>query len=328
MTRRLLALLAAAIAASACGPGVPIVTGLKQAGADVFFGLPSPSPQAQPPPLPLLANPFPNFPTLVEQPPLACFGPTCPPPPCPAASPLAYPGTIAPDVSAQPPKQASYPFRHSGFKTTTPLGGSAVKTPITGNGTRQVTKATPPGPDGSYSFDVVDVFGTQQTTDSFKVYPSGPTPVSAQNQTPAAGVYITAIVTQKTDGSDKNSFTPASPGLEIFPFPAGPNTPFAGAATDPIGGKSEELDPGTQINGRQHVNACGTVLDSWDTTLNGRMLDARGGSAGQVSFTETIDMGTQYGAFILSDHLVDSYTDASGATITDDVTSIINVEPG
>lgn len=334
MRKRIVLCLLAASVLAACGPVAPVDTDVKQAGANVFYGVPSPSPVPSLPPIVEL-NPVQSFPAPVEQPPVVpqpvlSFAT---PNPCPSLSPVSYPATEATPAALRPPAAGTYAFRHTGTLTTNPGTPSQKVMQLPQSGTREVTNVSSVGSAQDFSFDVVDTFNGVATTTSYHLYPQGvggtlPTGTSSV----PAGVYITGVVTKDAgDPSKDMTFNPLSPGVEIFPFPASPAATWQSVGTDPLTGTTEVVGPtsdnpqgGGTIVDHTRVNACGTPIDAWEATLQGEEEYARGGPNGTVGFTLTVDMATQYGGLIVGDHLVENYTDqqtgvptnyAAGATI-------------
>jgi hypothetical protein len=293
-------------------------TDVKQAGANVFYGVPTPSPVPSLPPIVHFLNPVQSFPTPVEQPPV--LPPTLiipPQDPCPPLPQLSFPAVEATSVALRPPAPGTYPFRHTGALTTNPGTTSQKVVSLPQSGTRQVTNVSAVGSGQDFSFDVVDTYNGVVTTTSYHLYPQGTASALTVGGGVAPGVYITAVVTRDPgDASKDMTFTPLSPGVEIFPFPASPTATWKSVGTDPLTGTTEVVGPtatdpqgtGSVVDHRR-VDACGTPVDSWEATMQGEEEYARGGPNSTVNFTLTIDMATQYGGLIVGDSLVLNYTD-------------------
>lgn len=338
MSKRIgLGVLATSVLA-ACGPIAPIDTDIKQAGANVFYGVPTPSPLPSLPPIVHFLNPVQTFPAPVEQPPvlpqIVLFTPT--PNPCPTLSPLSYPANEATAAAVHPPAPGTYPFRRTGSITTNPGTASQKVVPLPQSGTRQVTNVSAVGSAQDFSFDVVDTFNGMVTTTSYHVYPQGEGGSLPAGSGVAAGVYITGMVTNDPgDPSQDARFNPLAPGVEIFPFPAAPAATWRSAGTDPLTGTTEVVGPsattpqGTgSVTDHVRVDACGTPIDAWEATMQGEEEYAQGGPNSTVSFTLTIDMATQYGGLIVGDSLVENYTDQkTGVPTTYAAGATINVLP-
>jgi len=329
----------AALMLAACGPISPVDTDVKQAGANVFYGVPTPSPVPSLPPIIHFLNPVQSFPAPVEQPPVlpqpAPPSPTPTPNPCPPLSPLSYPATEATPVALRPPAAGTYPFRHSATLTTNPGTAAQKVVQLPQSGTRQVSNVSAVGSAQDFSFDVVDAYNGVVTTTSYHIYPQGATGALPASNGVAPGVYITSVVTKDPSDSSKDmTFTPLTPGVEIFPFPASPAATWQSAGTDPLTGTTEVVGPtatdpkATSVVDHVRVDACGTPIDAWEATMQGEVEYARGGPNGTVGFTLTIDMATQYGGLIVGDHLVENYTDQkTGVPTNYAVGATINVLP-
>ncbi len=333
MNKRIRLCLPAALVLAACGPIAPVDTDVKHAGANVFYGVPTPSPVPSLPPIIHFLNPVQSFPAPVEQPPvLPQPAPPSPTPdPCPPLSPLSYPAKEATPAPVHPPAPGTYPFRHSGTLTTNPGTAGQKVVPLPQSGTRQVTNVSAVGSAQDFSFDVVDSYNSVVTTTSYHVYPQGATGALLAGNGVAPGLYIAGVVTKDPgDPSKDMTFTPLTPGVEIFPFPASPSATWRSAGTDPLGttevvGPTATNPQGTgSVVDHTRVDACGTPIDAWQATMQGEAKYARGGPNSTVEFTLTIDMATQYGGLIVGDNLVENYTDqqtgvptnyAAGATI-------------
>ncbi|HEV7680323.1 MAG TPA: hypothetical protein VGQ42_17315 [Candidatus Dormibacteraeota bacterium] len=331
MNKRIGLCLPAALVLAACGPIAPVDTDVKHAGANVFYGVPTPSPVPSLPPIIHFLNPVQSFPAPVEQPPVlpqlqALPSPT--PDPCPSLPQLSYPAKEATPISPRPPAPGTYPFRHSGKLTTNPGTPSQKVAQLPDSGTRQVTNVSAVGSAQDFSYDVVDSYNSVVTTTSYHLYPQGATGALPAGNGVAPGVYITSVVTADM------TFTPLAPGLEIFPFPASPSATWSSVGTDPLGTTvvmgptaSDPKATGSVVN-HVRVNACGTPLDAWEATMQGEAQYARGGPNSRVDFTLTIDMATQYGGIIVGDHLVEHYTDQKTGVPADyDAGATINLLP-
>jgi hypothetical protein len=360
----LLALLAGGV--TACGPTLPADVGLKQAGAPIFFGQPTPYPPPPAPP-PVALSPFANFPAPLEEPPVFDFHPAptfaAPPPPaCPSAAPdaiISWP--VVPTPTSPPVNTAApYRFRYSGTKTldlgkqdmhVETLPSSGLRT-VSNSGKTTVGAGGPLlNAETSYEFDVTEQFDGKKTVNQYVVYPQGAAGSTLAQQTgqqPAAGIYLKAMTTSNLDDSQSESFTP-DPPIELMPLPANTNinSTFESAGTDPQrqGGESMVLPPtpGSAITGDVHVDACGKLLDAWRVTINGFLANtllanqptacpagAAGntGSPGCTPFTLVLDIGTQYGAISLNDHLTeDGFDTTLNKPFVYDVTATIDEEP-
>ena len=349
----------------ACGPTLPADIGLKQAGAPIFFGQPTPVPPPSAPP-PVALNPIANFPAPREEPPQFSFRPV----PvisapgaaaCPTAAPGALIASSAVPTPTGPPANtaAPYRFRYSGSKTLDPGMADQQVTQLPASGTRAVSNsgsvqvgASPGGAGGqtAYGFTVTEEFNGTRTTNQYIVYPQGPAGSTVAQETatqPAAGLYLQRMTTSDLDGSNASSFTP-DPPVELMPLPANTNinSTFESAGTDSQlqGGESMVLppNPGSAITGDVHVDACGLLLDAWRVTINGFLATTllanqprscpagagNTGSPGCTPFTLVLDVGTQYGALSLRDHLTeDGWDSRLGKPYLYEVTATIAEAP-
>jgi hypothetical protein len=337
-TRIAITILAASMLA-ACGPTAPVSTDVKQAGANVFFGVPSASALPSLPPLVIERNPVETFPTPVEQPPIyvSPVAPVPTPDPCPALSPLAYPDREAAVTASRPPAAGTYPFRYTATLTSNPDTSSQSVQKLPLDGTHQITNVSAVGTVGEYSFDVVETYNSVVTTTTYKVYPQGPTgqPPLPYGGTPAAGVYITSIATKDPSNTANDSkFVPLSPGVEIFPFQAAAGATWQSAATDPVSSTTMVVGPtaanpqgtGTIVD-KLRVNACGKPIDSWEATMSGTIEYATTGPNSSKTFTLTVDMATQYGGLIVGDTYLEDYKDNAGVSKRYLVQATINTVP-
>ena len=340
-----------ALLTAGCGPTVPLNAGLDQAGANIAFGTPSPLVEQQPPPP--NANPFPNFPAPLEQPPVfAITAPAGPVVLCPSAPPnAALQGTAVATPDTLPaPTLTPYLFRYQGSKKLDPgksderdftlpsLGTRAVSgvqwTTLTVANTQQYKQ---------YQFKVTESYNGITTTDTYDEYPTGaggsagPT---VQSSRPAAGLYLAEMDVSDPGGSGgTDTFKPSFPGIELMPFPAGAGQTVTSSAVDGPDQEAMEIGQTTdsngnqvpsQINGHASVDACGSLLDSWNVVLYGQLVNPRFGADSKYTktFTLTLDIGTGFGGLSLSDHLVEDGTDqVSGKPFTYDVSATIDQVP-
>jgi hypothetical protein len=241
---------------------------------------------------------------------------------------VAVPATA---VANHRPAVASYPYRYQGTITTNAgqPNAKAVQLPLTG--TREIGNVSALQSDGSYSYDVVEKYNQLKTTTTFHVLPNasgsivlpGAPPASQANN---AGIYLRQIQTTRLDGTGgTDSFAP-TPEVLLMQFPADNNVAFQGGGTDGATTTAMKVDSGTDQK-HVRVNACGTVLDSWQVEIVGRIVNARGGPNGVRNFDITFDSATQYGGFNVSEHVVETYPDPAGTPVTLDVTDTINVAP-
>jgi hypothetical protein len=329
---------------TACGPTIPLNTGLKQAGSDILFGHPPAPPP--PPPLPQVRNlPAPlELPPLVASAPAATFAaipaPNPPPAACPEAAPLAVPPVEAAASATKPPAAATYNFRYAGSLTVDPGLADQKVSNVPLSGTRQVVPASPSAVDGSYTFSVVETFNGHQLKNDFTVYPAGHTLTTTQGllpqKTPDSGIYFTGS-TMSTPGSTDapTKFTPTPP-IQIDAFDDSPGQTWqGGAGTDPLSQRTLTVD-GNSANpnssvviGRVRVNACGAVIQAWEVQLAGTLGDATSGPSNTVqTYTLSLDFATQYGGLSVRDHLILKDREPNtGRARTYDLTATIDQTP-
>ena len=338
---RLLVVAAFAACATACGPTIPIVAGLKEAGADIFFGRPAPSPA----PIPLNLPIEPVFPPPIL--PIPEVMPTIQLR-CPTASPLAFPAHEAAETPPGPPKAGTYEYRYKGQILKNP-GTSAQVTQlaIQTYGARIVSNVVPNASNGSYTFDVTEKLGLITQMNSYEVFPQSvaastlPAGVNPDN-----GIYLTAM----QSATLAQTFRPVTP-IELMSLPAtnGPMT-LRGTGTD--GNTTMTITPNNQgpaeiyanaptpvptptpadttnsyNAGRVTIDACGTVLQGWKVLLTGTIETAAGAGPNQ-KFSIEQDYGTQYGGLSLHDFVQFDWTDAqSQAPMEEQLEATIDQEP-
>lgn len=348
--RALLGLLGLALAG--CGPTIPLQAGLREAGASVVFGTPAPqvvSAQPQPPQFPPPAiNPVPNFPAPLEQPPIFIdMPPQSPAPACAVAPPGAVLAAPAVSVPSGTPRAATYAYRYEGSKTIG-SGSSAQGVPLAQRGTRTVAPASiPQAVAGSYAFSVKEEWNGVTTTDTYWVVPNsaaGTALPNAEGTTPAAGIYLVEMTVQDPS-SGTDDFQPQPP-VELMPLPATVGETVQSSGVDGRDGEAMEIGPypsqtspgsstPSEITGHGNVDACGILLDSWQVVLYGAIENARtpatsppSGCASTRTFQLTVDFGTEYGGFPLSDHLVENGQDQiTCKPFSYDVTATIDEVP-
>ena len=329
---RTFALLLAAMVATACGPTLPLDIGVRDAGANIFFGRPAPSPA----PIPVQQVPFLGFPMIEVPPPF-----TLPPPAinkCPTASPLAFPKMGATVIPTKPPVPSTYEYRYQG-QLTVPTVLFALRQNIFAYGTRQVTNVQVSS-DGHYTFDVVEKFAKLTQTNSYAVFPQsvlGPSPVLGVG--PDAGIYLTEMQLAPIG----LTFRPATP-IQLMTLPAsmGPMT-LRGTGSD--GQTTIQITPNQSVSsqppdttnsydaGQTTVDACGTPLRAWKILLTGTIGSASPNTATtagtpEETFSLELDFGTQYGALSLRDAIAVNWTNQStGTPGSYTMTTTIDQEP-
>lgn len=359
--RLVLALLALALAG--CGPTVPLNAGLREAGASIQFGTPAPEIVQPAPAPPTNANIVPNFPAPLEQPPV--FSITAPVGlslPCPDAAPgavLQAPAPATPSVLPAP-TSTPYTFRYFGTKKLDPGKADEQDFTLPTTGTRAVnspvywfTYTFGTYQLKYYEFTVTEHYNGMTTAITYDEYPNGYSGTggpNVQGTQPAAGLYLVKMTVTDASGNT-DTFQPAPStgtgpsnsqpeprGVELVPFPAQQGATVQSSGVD--GANDEAMTVGPRfdastnttlqsgIRGHANVNACDKLLDSWEDVLYGQIQNARSSSQSET-FTLILDVGTEYGGLSLSDHLIESGTDAvSGKPFTYDVTATIDEVPG
>jgi hypothetical protein len=303
MKTRATMLLTLAMAGAACAPSAPLEVGSRQIPVDITLGNQS----GEVPPRPPGLNPAPiGLPGFI-QPPVPRLQPgDVPPPiktgPCPIANPLDAAELVARQSAKFPPVETTYRFRNQGSFTV----GDAVPVPYPDISERTVTNVRTIEGEDNYEFDVAIGLANQETTTTYRVLNSG--------DTLDRGVFIVAIVTQRSDGAD--AFIPEPPIL-LMPFPppefgtnledelddvAGPT--YRSSGTDPISQTTMILE--AQIESKVRVDACGRWIDAFDIeVLTGRII----GPDKQIEFTGRYAIATQYGALVVEDDIRITGTD-------------------
>jgi hypothetical protein len=299
--RPVLALVAAtAMLTGACGPRERLHVSMRDYATNVVYG----GQKKPPPPKPVPAASLePTFPTFL-QPLVTPAGPAASTstattlveraPACPSAGFSVQPThPVTPTILA-PPKPASYVIRQDGYVSF--AGKSTSPAPL---GLRAIQNVKTPG-DGTFTYDAADVQPDSSVTVTSYL-------VDQRTGLPGSdGLYLTQVVSRLPDGTI-DQFAPADP-IRLLSLPADPGNPtWASAGTDGVHNLTMELQ-GT-IAGHGRVDACGTVLDSWEVTASGRILSP----TKNLSFTSVYDIGNHFGGIILSDSLSMSGTDQSVA---------------
>jgi hypothetical protein len=255
---------------------------------------------------------------------------TTPPLSCPDASPFAFVAIPATATATHRPTPSPYRFRYSGTITSNAGQPNAKSVKLPATGTREIANVTALQSDGSYSYDVIEIYNQLKTTTTFHVLPNATgasiVPPGGPSQANNAGIYIHQIQTTRVDGQGGTDNFAPTPEVLMMQFPADNNTGFQGAGTDGPDTTAMKVDTGT-VQKRVRVNACGTVLDSWQVEVVGRIVNARGGPNAVRNFDITFYSATQYGGFNISEHVVQTYQDPDGTPQTLDVTDTINVAP-
>jgi hypothetical protein len=201
---------------------------------------------------------------------------------CPEAGPNDFPADEAQTSITGMPKPGKYRWKQSGTETSTTF---PFPIPITGFGSRTVKEVM--GNPGAFTFRTVEkdasLFNGTLITRTFSVSPTG--------------LSLTRIEWDENgDGQAERTFAPLT-GLPYLPVPFQIGTPFENVAVDPVSLTSIR-HVGT-VKGRQRVDACGVVLDSW--FVDGDQTFVQGGSSTRVDFNYGV--ATQLGGLLILEHL-------------------------
>lgn len=315
MRRRavLVLLLVSALGLSACGPTQHVQLSLRNYVSNLTYGgekTPAPAPPVSG------ASLTPTFPSFIQPPAVLTPTPTPAPTPvaplpsvtasCPSAGPDSFPAVQASSRVPGPPSPGTYFFRQTGHYDMDGQSGTAASQVI-----RVVTDVATQS-DGDYTFDVDEANGNVLTQTSYEVQ-------QTTGSTSTDGLYITGVITKEADGTI-DQFSP-EPAIRIMPLPASAaQTQFTSAGVDPIHGVTEEIS-GT-MEGHTDVNACGTVLDSWQVQVTGKIISA----SESLDLTASYDIGTQFGGLSLADMVTLTGKDSDG-TVDQTSTDIIDSAP-
>jgi hypothetical protein len=313
--RLAVALAAALIACSACGPDRKLAVGLKDYNTDIVFG--SQSKPEPPPPLvdEQVAPAVPSF--IVPPPPIvdAAGPPTTEPPPpprpprvvtCPEID-LAIPSAPAtPSISALP-KPGTYGYRQTGSYAIGPSRGSF---PVQSD--RDLTNVTTTSDGRLDSFDVVIAQGTRRQTTTYQVRDTG-------GGNTVDGLYITRILTED-QGSAPASFTP-SDGLRLVAFPLSKGLTWKSTAVDPLKLTAFSID--ATAKDIQRVNACGTPVQGWEISVTGSIT----GIDKSLTLQATYVVAPQLGGLIVADFVTQQGTDQGKDIYTQSFSVLNNVTP-
>ncbi|GAC1328615.1 MAG: hypothetical protein NVSMB17_04240 [Candidatus Dormibacteria bacterium] len=325
-TCRPLALVCLSLLLSGCGPHVPLEVSVKQVPVDIILGLqkvqkavsgalgslpPLPQPFAPPPPPsgPVQVGNGTAGPAPVSSVPIpsAAASPTPSPLPCPVANLLTtFPEKAATADLQGMPEPGVYRFRNGGaYQPDTNTSTGIINFPD--SGTRTVTSPAALAP-GIFTFDVVNTTGGKtgrsKVTTSFEVVPQNITAGTpgGQTVTQAAGIFITAITGQPADAPFFN-FRP-QPMITYLNLPVSFGVSWDTSGSDPANGMTLKLHgaiaddtvKGTN-KGRRVVDACGTLVDTWEVIATGQLV----GPNEKLAIGWAYDVATQYGGMTFAE---------------------------
>src|SRR5262249_42278546 len=145
-----------------------------------------------------------------------------------------------------------------------------------------VSAPQPPPPPGPPAYPQPPAQTLAPTPTPLPPYPS-PTvsppvaPPPPQNGNLQSGLFIQRMTDVDPHGTP-STFTP-TPEVLLMPFPATQALAFQSGGVDGTNRAAMEATSAA-IHDRARVDACGTVLDSWQAELSGNLADARNAAAG------------------------------------------------
>lgn len=314
----------------ACGGGGRQGVAMDQFPSDIVFGVPTPTAvtQAQAP-TPLtpdnalsLSLSEPSGPGL----PAATSPPLLSEPPasdCPAAGLTSFPAAPAGTNVAQLPLPGAYRWKQAGAITVNGrsegLSGFQVRLLRRVNQVSDQTNPQDGQPNLVFTFQTVEPFDAtgnsivltwQVMTDApsrtqgFPLSPLYPTPVpgSASVNDPEGGLVLKAIDYVDTHGNTVSGFAPFKPAVGVLyvPLPLQPGQQWTSTATDPTSQTQVQLS-GTVGGGRERIDACGDVVDSWpvQATLTTTLATASGAQTQKQ--TDSFDFAPQLGGLVIAE---------------------------
>jgi hypothetical protein len=302
----------AALLLTACaGPRAHVDILGKQEPLDVAFGKPAASivkgnPPLVPVPSGLGVLPVSTTPgvTYVDVP-----GQIPPPPPlpdCPTANPLSAPAQVAGDSVPSQVPDGTFPYRYSGVT----VDGTAGQK-FSGISKHVVTGSTVGNGVYKYSIDVTMLGAT--TTWSYLTAPGPGTVANIQG-----AIELTSVSGNGGFGYNA-SFKPDKP-LRVFAQPAFAGSTWQDVESDAQSGTVATIS-GT-IDGKDRVDACGTKLDAWKSTVT---LDITSPNESMKTTVSTW-WATQFGGLPIQE--VQSYSGTTGGhQVKGEVSSFIAVDP-
>jgi hypothetical protein len=306
------------------GPQSHVAIDGKQVGLDVAFGKPSAavlkgSPPLSPVPSGVGVLPvhdqsgngttiFTDQPGKVVVPPL--------PNSCPRANPFSSPTLTADNIVSSSAPHGVFRYGFSGFAVT----GSSAKS-FAGQSSHTVTSSTLASPQpqegisGSYRFDVTVPMLGATTTYTYAVAPGPGTAANVQG-----GIELVQVTGHGGYGYTA-SFHPDKP-VQLFSQPANSGTTWTDTESDIQSGTVATVSG--VIDGHGRVDACGTRLDAWKSTVTLKLTSAN------ENITATVQTwwGTQFGGLPLQE--VQSYSGTTGngsVAVKGELTSTIAVDP-
>ena len=148
-----------------------------------------------------------------------------------------------------------------------------------------------------------------------------PNPNRVRVGEPNRGLVLTQQQFYDGNGVAIGSFSPAPPVL-LLPLPVEAGDTWTSTSTDPRTGQTMRVSG--EVDERETVDACGTLLDGWRAELDVTIASADG----TVQRTSKLVVSTSFGAMIIGEQSHEESTDASGAPTTVDTDyGIAQVDP-
>ena len=327
LRRRRLAAAAAAAAvavlAGGCGPTVPTQLGVANYASHLALGetrqttAPTPAPAAELQP---------GFPPFIAPPPppqsgVPRFTPIVIPTlqPCPTASPGSAASDAAPAEIAAPPTAGVYSYRQTGYYLIAGLKYPALPRVVRTLSNVKDVSAAHDGSDVLYQVVVDEV--AEKTTTTYEVkQPAQPALGGINPNLSGGGIYLFAVDTvyyPNTPSATTDSFHPTTP-VEIAPLPMLVGAQFAGAGAD--GQYQEEMDVKGTVVGHHQVDACGTLVDTWQVSITGHVVTA----TSSRNLAATYDIATQMGGLSIGDEVATTGATPASSGLFQDVTATID----
>jgi len=248
---------------------------------------------------------------------------------CPGAPLGAAPTVAAPENASEPPAQGLYRFKRSGTKKEI-INGAEFSSPY-GGFEPHVIRELETSSDTLWSFQEVEQIadGVRVTTwqvNTEATQRSANPPYVAEDSVrvgePGRGIAIVSIQEYDGNGNPTSSFNPTTP-LLFLQLPVVQGESWASTAVDPRTGQS--ISVAGEVQRRQSVDACGTLLDGWLVVAD--VTESQGfGNAANVH-TDELVFSTERGGQLLSRRQVTSGTTPQGSYESDLTVSIGQVDP-
>jgi len=318
MRRTLLLALAGSTLLTACGPASHLDLQLRSVGVTVPR-IVTPAVTIVPPATAPVPAPLPPIPPVTSFLPTPAAPATAPLPvapaaaPCPKADAFAVPAVPGTPLIAGYPAAASFRQRASGSSSQ-----AGAQKPITGEVSVRVVRL--PGSSTSVGQKVDSWRVERRSAEGTSVEVYDLVHSSTADAAISPGIYLVGLAWDDPIRG-RVTFQPAGNGLFVLPNPVevaqqvqGVAVQYAGSATDPQ--TLTTLSLARTVNGRQRVDLCGKVVDTYTVAMSGALVtrDARW----QVSWTQ--QLATAYGGIDVASTLALS-SPATGVSWTRTLTS-------